>query len=258
MTSPAAVARASNGARTQPPAHRGEREQDQPQPGRRPERRDRLAVGREVHRDGTGGHDPCEQGERSCPAEGSIGVGRHPTSLGHHACPALDFDTSRGFRGKPGVLLPVGWRHVGLRAHRPVLPRRRVGAGPAGVHRVRRRRSLGGPPARTADAAQDAPAAGPGAGGRGAARGHPRPAGARSLRPPCGPARLLDDGLRRAGRGAARPPGSHRGDRRRYVARRERRARGRRHGARSGCAGCWSRCRSWTTPWRPASSPSRR
>ena len=121
---------------------------------------------------------PREQGERRRPAEGSIGVRGHPTSLGYLACPALDFDTSRGFRGTPRSRprRVLGWRHVGLRAHRPVLRGRRVGAGPTRVHRVRRRRPLGGPPARTADAAPDAPAAGPGAGRRGAARGHPRPA----------------------------------------------------------------------------------
>ena len=49
-------------------------------------------------------------------------------------------------------------------------------------------------------------AAGPGARGRGPPRGHPRPARPRPLRPAGGPARLLDDRLRRAGRRAARPP----------------------------------------------------
>ena len=216
-------------AQEQPPAHRGEREQDQTQPGRRPERRDCPAVGREVHRDGTGGDRPLRAGRMRRPAEGSIGVGGHPISLGHLTCPALDFDTSRGNPGASRSGGPaLGWRHVGLRAHRAVLRGRRIRTRPTGVHRVRRRGPLGGPPARTADAAPDAPAAGPGAGGRGAARGHPRPAGPRSLGPPVGPARLLHDGLRRAGRGAARPPRGHRGDHRRYVARRERRAGGRR------------------------------
>ena len=82
------------------------------------------------------------------------------------------------------------------------------------------------------------PAAGPGAGGRGAARRHPRPARPRPLRPPGRPAGLLDDGLRRAGGGAARPPRRPAGGHRRHLAGRQRLARGRRRSRPSGCAGC--------------------
>ena len=49
-------------------------------------------------------------------------------------------------------------------------------------------------------------AAGPRAGHRGAPRRHPRPARPRPVRPAGGPAGLLDERLRRAGRRAARPP----------------------------------------------------
>ena len=53
--------------------------------------------------------------------------------------------------------------------------------------------ALGRAAPRPADAAPDAPATGPGAGRRGAARGDPRPARPRALGPAGGPARLLDD-----------------------------------------------------------------
>ena len=124
--------------------------------------------------------------------------------------------------------------HAGLRTDRPVLPRHGILSRPARVHRVRRRRLVGGAAARPADAAPDAPAAGPGAGRRGAARGDARPARPRPLGPAGRPARLLDDGVRPAGGRAARPPRSSAGRRRRHLAGRQRLARGRRPRARAG------------------------
>ena len=261
IRSPAAVATRQQRRQGQPPADRGQRRagsapaRPPARTSQPPARRARGAPRRHRRR------RPLRPGRtKAAQPRGRSAWGVTPPVSGTPPVPRWISTTSRRGIGPPGRSPDpdLGWRHVGLRAHRPVLRGRRVGPGPAGVHRVRRRRPLGGPPARAADAAQDAPAAGPGAGGRGAARGHPRPARPRPLGPPRGPARLLHDRLRRAGRGAARPPGGR--PRRSSAVRRSARTSRSRSPTwrRSGCAGCWSRCRSWTTPWRPASSPSRR
>ena len=64
-----------------------------------------------------------------------------------------------------------------------------------------------------------------------APRRHARPARPRRVRPPAREVALLDAGLRRAGRRAARPPRRARGGRDGHVAGRQRGARGRRAGA---------------------------
>ena len=115
-------------------------------------------------------------------------------------------------------------------ADRPVLPR----GAPTRVHRVRRRRRLGGAAARAADAATHVRAAGPPPRGRGRPRGHPRPARPRPVGPPRRPAALLDDRLRRAGDRPARRARHRPGRDRWYVARGQRLPRGGHDGARPG------------------------
>ncbi len=170
------------------------------EPGGRPPHRDGVVLGSQDDRRQARGVRPDEQCQ--CPGRRQVGAtGRghgHIIGPGGRGCGNWPDHDGPACRSGASATLPLGLMHAGLRARRSVLPRRRGVARPPRVHRVRRRRLVGGAAARAADAAPHAPAAGAPPGRPGTPRGHPRPARARPVRPARRSVGLLGARLRRS------------------------------------------------------------
>ena len=153
----------------------------------RPAAGQNAATGSSSGREGDGRRTPREvhpdrggpsRDEATAPGPGSscapfcAGAGRPCGPLGQR--PGNRTQGSTGTAAGSRRATNEAWRaDAGLRADRAVLRGAATAARPPRVHRVRRRRRLGGAAARPADAAPDAPAAGPGARRRRPARRRP-------------------------------------------------------------------------------------
>ena len=160
-----------------PAARSAQPEQGDPDPDARPPQRERRGVPDAGHEEHADRQDGPEEQHLSTRAQGRGRSTQAPVKcrpIG--ACAGgVPGPTRAGLDRAPprrGGGSRLGCGHAGLRAHRCVLPRRRVRSRPARVHRVRRRRRLGGAGPRPADAASHAAAAGARARLRGPARGH--------------------------------------------------------------------------------------